>query len=228
VANGKEELVNTEHSGETDSQRDRTGFREALRAGMESMRQLMQPRAFRIAAPEAYDEPPPSETIADGQTTGQPPPPELDEQLTAAIKTLATVATALWRIRTKLDAEAKEGLPDKLRNIPRHMEAAWDALTAGKVQVDDFAGQRYVPGMAVNILTFQPLEGLGSEIIHETVKPSVYYGDTLVQRADVIVGRPIAESDVQQTNDATRQEGAEGDTHAPAETESNPYAPDND
>ena len=134
----------------------------------------------------------------------------------------------MWRAKTKLDAEPQAELPAELRNLPRHVRAAWDALAAGEVQVDDPTGQRYVPGMAVNVLTFQPLDGLGCEMIHETIKPSVYFNDVLIQRADVIVGRPVTESGKSQINDATHQDKASGDTDAPEEKGSNADGQDND
>lgn len=121
-----------------------------------------------------------------------------DEQL---LKTLVRVATAVWRAKAKLDEEPQTALPHALRNLPRHVRAAWDALAAGQVQIDDPTGRRYVPGMAVNVLTFQPMDGIGSEVVHETIKPSVYYGDRLIQRADVIVGRPSTEPNTTQSHD---------------------------
>ena len=83
--------------------------------------------------------------------------------------------------------------------MPRHIQAAWDALAAGDIEIQDPTGQRYVPGMAVNPITFQPMEGVGTEVIHETIKPSVFYKDTLIQRADVIVARPLDEKDMPMT-----------------------------
>jgi len=37
---------------------------------------------------------------------------------------------------------------------------------------------------------------VGTEVIHETIKPSVFYKDTLIQRADVIVARPLDMKDM--------------------------------
>ncbi len=104
---------------------------------------------------------------------------------------IAAVATAIWRARTKLEGQPGVELPSEFRYLPRHIQAAWDALVSGGIEVQDPKGQRYVPGMAVNPLAFQPIEGLGSEVIQETIKPTVFYKDVLIQRADVIVGQPI-------------------------------------
>lgn len=201
---------------------DKASFRDIVRDGFESARQLLQPAAFRIAAPHA----PKSHVQVSARTDAEHA--SIEGQLNIALSTLAAVATAIWRARSKLGAEEQVELPEELRNLPRHIQAAWDALAAGKVQIDDPTGRRYVPGMAVNTLTIQPLEGITCELIHETIKPTVYFNDTLIQRADVILGSPIAESPLACTNHDTLQDPASGDPAAPDEKGNSIDGPDND
>jgi hypothetical protein len=120
--------------------------------------------------------------------------PSAEDQLETLLRTIAAVATAVWRAKNKLDAEIDTVLPLELRNLPRYIHAAWYALEAGKIQVDDPKGRRYVPGMAVNTLTIQPLDNISCEEIYETIKPSVYFNDILIQRADVIIAKPTGET----------------------------------
>ena len=200
---------------------DKLPFQAMLRKGLDSARQLMPSAALRIA------EPPASESGAQKSTEGHPSAPK-DERLNMAMKTIATVATAVWRAKTKLDAAAEATLPDELRHLPRHIQAAWDALEAGQIQVDDPTGRRYVPGMAVNTLTIQPLDGITCEVIHETIKPSVYFNDALIQRADVILGRPAVESEMSRTENDTLQEPVSGDPDAPDKKGHGTDGPDND
>jgi hypothetical protein len=216
--------MNADTPNDPETGRRKTSFHERIRSGFESARQMMQPGPYRIAAPCASEGLPLSETNAHAQDGKRL---STDDQLTLALKTLATVATAVWRAKTKLDSEARAELPDALRNLPRHIQAAWDALAAGQVQIDDPAGQRYVPGMAVNVLTFQPMEGIGSEIIQETIKPSVYFDNRLIQRADVIVARPVTKSDKPQPNDALPKE-VPGQNKTSDEKGSNADGSDND
>ena len=122
------------------------------------------------------------------------------------LQMLAAVATALWRVRSKLEDESVNEMPFALRNLPRHIQAACDALKAGGVEVVDPSGQSYVAGMAVTPIAFQPVEGVMVEVIHETIKPTVFYENRLIQRADVIVARPM-DDDVMTTQ--TDSGGAE-------------------
>lgn len=192
--------------------------KDMLQHGVESMRQLMQPAAFRIAAPDESERKP---------CASNPTPASTEEQLNTALKTIAAVATAVWRAKNKLDAEADAELPDELRNVPRHVQSAWDALEAGTVQVDDPTGRRYVPGMAVSTLTIQPLEGITFEVIHETIKPSVYFNDMLIQRADVIIARPTGETSQNAVGDDDSREPDSGDHEAPEQKGTNADGPNN-
>jgi hypothetical protein len=110
-----------------------------------------------------------------------------ETELKKVLHTLVTISTALWRIKTKLDNETINGLPQQLRHLPRHIQAAWDALSSGAIEIKDPTGKPYVPGMAVNVIAFQPTEGVTFKFILETIKPSIFYRDRLIQRADVIV-----------------------------------------
>jgi molecular chaperone GrpE (heat shock protein) len=74
--------------------------------------------------------------------------------------------------------------------LPRHVQTAWDALEAGGVSVHDPRGERYDPGMAVNPVTYIPDASVPPNTIVETLKPSVFWKDVLVQRADVILAAP--------------------------------------
>ena len=197
----------TQDGPDDPTRRTREGI---LARGVANMRQLMQPPAYRIAAPapcERTSRPP----TVDGGEAGVVKGGESLVPEERTMQTLASVATALWRARTKLTEDAQANLPPELRHLPRHIHAAWDALTAGGVQVEDPTGQQYVAGMAVNVLTFQPLEGIDCDTIHETIKPAVYCDDKLIQRADIIVARPPQDSEIHDGQLATDGDDAIAD-----------------
>ncbi len=164
-------------------------LRTRMTAIIADARQMLYPAAVRIARPAI-----PRETGSPeepGQTDLSPPTPPLDQQ--ALLGTLAAVATAVWRVRSRLEAVAPSSLPSELRHLPRHVDAAWDALLSAGLVVKDPKGQRYVPGLAVNPVAFQPVDGVDIDIIAETLKPSIQFQSMLIQRADVIVARPPEE-----------------------------------
>jgi len=109
------------------------------------------------------------------------------------LQVIASVATAIWRMRTKLEGQASAELPAELRHMPRHVQAAWDALAAGDIEIQDPTGQRYVPGMAVQPVTYSPDSSVPPNTIVETLQPAVFWKDILIQRADVILASPADE-----------------------------------
>jgi hypothetical protein len=79
--------------------------------------------------------------------------------------------------------------------LVRQLESARDALSAVGIEAKGHTGESYVPGLAVTVLAFEPKAGTISDVIAETVKPSVFFRDALVQPAEVIVSTPPATSE---------------------------------
>ena len=214
-------------SSDNGKQRKNT-IRDKARCASERIRQWMQPEPFRIGNVEGMKDAPSNGESAHGQPLASAEPSSTPQELSGILNALAAIATAIWRVRGKLETEINVELPSELRHIPRHIQAAWDALAAGHIEVQDLRGERYVPGMAVKILAFQPLEGISSEIVHETIKPSIYFKDTLIQYADVIIARPMRDSESGAERASTAAEETSGDTHCPFAKGENPSASNDD
>ena len=120
---------------------------------------------------------------------------------------IGEMATALWRLKQKMDSLDEALLDDKeLKALRRHCEGAWDCLLSGGVEVKDHVGDRYVAGMAVKVMTFQPTPSIRMERITEAIKPTVYFRGALVQRGEVIVATPAEEVATPSEKDATPSE----------------------
>jgi len=162
-----------------------------LRAGL---RQLLFRRAFRIEAPVW---PPPLPVAADSavdvSAEKEPPAPtprQPGAESRALLEVVAELATALWRIRRRMLQEGDGKPPEQWRRLYRYVESAWDAVHSAKAEIRDHTGEHYVTGMALNVIAFQPREGITDETIEETVKPSVFFADKLIRRGEVIVAIP--------------------------------------
>jgi len=108
------------------------------------------------------------------------------------VKGIAAAATAVWKLQARVDRERREQKFEAPKWLVRQLEAAQDALAASGIQARAHTGDKYVPGLAVNVMAFQPQVGTTFEMILETVKPSVFFRDALIQRGDVIVATPVA------------------------------------
>ena len=171
---------------------------EGLRGLMADLRQFLFKPAFRIRAP-AWPPSPPAATAsaADVPAEKEPPAPtprQPGAESRALLKVVAELATALWRIRRRMLQEGEGKPPEQWRPLYRYVESAWDALHSARAEIRDHPGERYVAGLALNVIVFQPREGRMDETIEETVKPSVFFADKLIQRGEVIVAIPPTEA----------------------------------
>ena len=63
-----------------------------------------------------------------------------------------------------------------------------------KTEPEEFGDGLYYDGMAVDVITKQPVEGITHKVILEVLSPAIYYKGKLVRRAEVVVGIPAKPS----------------------------------
>lgn len=149
----------------------------------------------------------------------QTPPPAEPAGLSSRL--LADVGTGLWRLRQRMLQPGSDQPLEEMRRPYRHLQSVWDALTEAGVEIRDHTGQAVPQGgiYALKVLAYQPTPGLNSERVIETIKPSIYLGEHLVQMGEVIVGTPeqtpasVAGTAGNAISQVRRQNG--GVTHAP-------------
>jgi len=212
------------HSGRRKKGSGRTRVRRSVVQRMRGdLRQRAYPEAFRIEqGPLPPDLPASAEAPGHAAPAKPPGPAALDDRTRDLLGLVANVATGLWRARKRMLPDGQAEPPDELRGAYRHVEATWDALISAKVEVRDHTGERYVPGMALKVIAFQPTRGVALEVIDETIKPSVYYGNLLIQRGEVIVATPDQEPSAAADDEGAgpAEDSAAGDaTDAPAGSE---------
>lgn len=103
---------------------------------------------------------------------------------------VSDLGTGLWRLRLKM-IQPETGRPlDEMRRAYRHFESVWDALGSEGVKIYDHTGEAFDRGKSLRVVAFQPTPGLGRDMIVETIKPTIYLKDDLIQTGEVIVGTP--------------------------------------
>lgn len=155
----------------------------------QGLRQRRFPPEFRIA-PAAW----PADLLADlqrveraVQSVAEPATaPPWDEQA------LASTLTSLWRARRKVESEDGVG---PMRQVGRHVQAAWDSLERLGVKVLDHDDEPFDSGLSLLVLAIQPHPGISRETIIETVKPTIYLNERGIQMGEVIVGAPEGNTD---------------------------------
>lgn len=138
-----------------------------------------------------------AETAAVKRVSAIPGVPALQVEETGFYKSemrlQSEVLTGLWRLRGRLVKPGTSEPLEETKRAYRHFETAWDALANAGYRVEDYTKQPFRTGLNVDVLAYEEVPGLTSEIILETVKPGVFYNETLIQRGEVIVGTPEAQ-----------------------------------
>lgn len=112
---------------------------------------------------------------------------ELSENI---IRRACEVATNAWRAKAKmLDPETKEPREEMVR-VFRHIENILEGINLMGLRLWDPIDELYDSGMALKVVAFQPTAGMQKERVLETVRPSVYWNDKLIQMGEVVVGTP--------------------------------------
>ncbi len=111
------------------------------------------------------------------------------------VELLADVATGLWRARKNLVVKGSDTPREGMSKVFRHVQSIYDALEVAGMQIRDHTREKWADGRSINVVAFQPMPELSQETIIETIKPSVFYNDKHIQKAQVIVGTPPSEKE---------------------------------
>jgi hypothetical protein len=163
--------------------------RKMLRETIDNLKQwLYYPQEFRIGTPEYRNLSEPLEAMADlaeRTSTSLRLASTREEEL---LDMAADVGTLVWRIKQRLSTTSELSKP--LQKLSRDVERTWDALTQGGIEIKDHTGGDYEGGMALRVIASEPVAGLTRRQIIETLKPTIYYKDRIIQMGEVIVGVP--------------------------------------
>jgi hypothetical protein len=156
---------------------------------LESLRQFINySKDFRIEAPKSSKIDDNLENIVNllkSRLANTELIPEKDDGL---IKLTTEIGTTTWRLQRRLAVSAEAS--DTIKRVSRDLESVWDALNQGGIEIKDHTGEKYDGGMALNVIAFQPTPGITKEQVIETIKPTIYHKNKMVQMGQVIVGVP--------------------------------------
>ena len=104
---------------------------------------------------------------------------------------LAIIATNAWKARTKM-MDGESGEPrEEMRRVYRHIETMFDAFQQIGLQIKDHTGDSFDYGMPLTVITTQPTAGIAKERVIETIKPTIYWNETIIQTGEVVIATPV-------------------------------------
>jgi hypothetical protein len=152
------------------------------------LRQWVFPREFRI---DAFAWPQELSTTLEalnmaGAVSAQPAQENVD------IRSLAEIGTGLWRLQRKMLQPGTDQPLEEMRKAYRHLESTLAALERANIRIRDHTGEKIPPEgiLQLKILAYQPQAGISHNQIQETIKPTIYFKDQMIQMGEVIVSVP--------------------------------------
>jgi hypothetical protein len=115
---------------------------------------------------------------------------------------IGDLATRLWRLRNCLQQPGSQEPAAGVERGYRHLERLFARLEDLGIRVVDRTGGFYDPGMALTVVSSEPMDGIGRKIIKETITPTVYKNEELIQVSQVVVGIPSLAEPESQADDA--------------------------
>lgn len=104
---------------------------------------------------------------------------------------IAAIATNTWRAMARLaHTEGAEDSKDTQR-VRRHVEAIYRNLADIGVIVRDHTGDVYDEGQPMKVIASKPTLGLLRKEVSETLLPSVFWKDRLIQNGEVEIAIPM-------------------------------------
>jgi phosphotransacetylase len=111
-------------------------------------------------------------------------------------KALIANANQIWRISSAVidpeTKEAREGLrPQEIRKVAKAVESMMETFNGLGIRVIDRLGEPFNEGLPDQIVTEDPREGLTRDQIIRTIRPTIVWNETMVQRGEVDIAVPI-------------------------------------
>lgn len=105
-------------------------------------------------------------------------------------KALAEIATQAWRARSKMIDSASGEAREEMKRVFRHIEAILEKLREVGLELKDHTGDVFDYGLPLKVVATQPQPGIARENVIETIKPTIYWQDRIVQMGEVVIATP--------------------------------------
>jgi hypothetical protein len=103
---------------------------------------------------------------------------------------IADVATNAWRAKTKMMDKNSGEVREEMRRVYRHIEAMFESFQEMGLEIKDHTGELFDYGLPLKVVTTQPTKGIRQERVIETLKPTIYWQEQIIQLGEVVIATP--------------------------------------
>ena len=98
---------------------------------------------------------------------------------------------ATWKLYEKMFDRQTGEAHTEFRQLARHVTTIRERLGELGLQIQDHTGKPFDSGQSLEVLAFQPTDGIAEEAVVETVRPTLYFRERRILKGQVIVGTPV-------------------------------------
>jgi hypothetical protein len=109
------------------------------------------------------------------------------------VKSMAAIATNAWRAKTKMVDTLTGEIREEMKRVGRHIEAIYRNLADLGVVIRDHTGEPYDEGQPMKVVASKPTAGLDKKRVSETLIPSIFWNDRLIQNGEIEIAVPMTE-----------------------------------
>jgi hypothetical protein len=110
------------------------------------------------------------------------------------VKALVSIATNAWRAKTKMVDTTTGEVREEMKRVDRHIEAIYRSLTDVGVVIRDHTGEAYDEGQPMKVVASKPTPGLDKKRVSETLLPSIFWNERLVQNGEIEIATPASQN----------------------------------
>ncbi len=108
------------------------------------------------------------------------------------VKGLLAIATSAWRAKTKI-VDPTTGEPHEgMTRVHKDIERIYRHLEEIGFKIKDHTRDAYDDGQPMKVITCQPRPGSTRKYVLETLLPTIYYNDQIIQHGEIEIAVPAS------------------------------------
>jgi hypothetical protein len=106
------------------------------------------------------------------------------------VKGMADIATNVWKAKIKMLDGASGEVRDEMKRVYRNIESVLESLDEMGLELKDHTGDAFDYGLPLKVITTQATQGITRENVIETIKPTIYWQQQIIQMGEVVIATP--------------------------------------
>jgi hypothetical protein len=107
-----------------------------------------------------------------------------------AASTFCEIAIHAWRMQRRMTDRTTKEVKEEHKAMHRSVAGILEALTNMGFTLRDREGEFYDYGLPEKVVAAEKRAGISREMVVETIRPSIMYGDQLVKPGEIVIAVP--------------------------------------